>query len=194
MIFEETKIKGAFIVDLQRREDHRGFFARGFCQKEFSDHGLNPNVAQVNVVSNRVKGTIRGVHFQYPPAGESKFVRVMRGSILDVVVDLRPESPTFLQHVAVELSAASGRALYLPERCGHGFQALEDGTDLLYFAGHAYAPASEAGLSPLDPKLGIAWPLPPAELSAKDTGAPPLADVLSELSRRMGGTAAGGSV
>ena len=185
MIFEETKLKGAFIVDLQRREDHRGYFARGFCQREFEEHGLNPQIAQVNVVSNRVKGIVRGVHFQFPPAGESKFVRPTRGSILDVAVDLRPESPTFLQHVAVELSAASGRALFLPARFGHAFQALEDGAELMYFAGAPYTPASEFGLSPFDPELAIAWPLEPREVSPKDSGAPTLAQARDVVTSRM---------
>ena len=103
MIFTETKLKGAFIIDLDRQEDERGFFARAFCQKEFRDHGLKSVIAQANIASNRKKGTVRGMHFQYPPAAETKLVRCTRGAILDIIVDLRPESRTYLQHVAVEL-------------------------------------------------------------------------------------------
>ena len=104
MIFTETKLKGAFIIDIERREDSRGFFARAFCQKEFADHGLKPVIAQANIAFNKFKGTLRGMHFQYPPAAETKLVRCTRGAILDIIVDLRPESPTYLEHIAVELS------------------------------------------------------------------------------------------
>src|SRR5438552_18060014 len=104
MIFSETKLKGAYILDLERREDSRGFFARAFCQKEFEAHGLKPTIAQANVAHNNSKGTLRGMHFQYPPAAETKLVRCTRGAIIDIIVDLRPESPTYLQHVAVELN------------------------------------------------------------------------------------------
>ena len=107
MIFSETKLTGAYTIDLDRREDVRGFFARMFCQKEFAAHGLKPMIAQANVGSNLKRGTVRGMHFQYPPAAEAKYVRCTRGAILDIIVDLRPESPTYLQHVAVELSAAN---------------------------------------------------------------------------------------
>ena len=124
MIFTETKLKGAFIIDLERREDSRGFFARAFCQKEFKAHGLKPIIAQANIASNIKKGTVRGMHFQYPPAAETKLVRCTRGAILDIIVDLRPESPTYLQHVAVELNEDNQRALYVPERFAHGYQAL----------------------------------------------------------------------
>src|SRR5215510_5616882 len=124
MIFTETKLKGAFTIDLERREDSRGFFARAFCQHEFADHGLKPVIAQANVAFNIQKGTLRGMHFQYPPAAESKLVRCTRGAILDIIVDLRPESPTYLQHIEVELDERNHRALYVPERFAHGYQAL----------------------------------------------------------------------
>ena len=126
MIFTETKLAGAFIIDLELREDNRGFFARAFCQNEFAEHGLRPVIAQANIAFNRHKGTMRGMHFQFPPAAETKFVRATRGAILDIIVDLRPESPTYLEHVAVELSADNHRALYVPERFAHGYQVLED--------------------------------------------------------------------
>lgn len=185
MIFEETRLKGAFVVELERREDVRGYFARAFCQKEFADRGLNTAVSQVNVAANRRKGTVRGMHFQAPPHGESKLVRCTRGAILDVAVDLRPESPTFLQHVAVELSADSGRALYLPERFAHGYQALQDGAEMMYLASVPYAPGFDGGLSPFDPRLGIAWPLEVTEVSAKDREAKPLDEVLEVLKQRL---------
>src|SRR5207244_8846937 len=124
MQFTETKLKGAYIIDLERREDSRGFFARAFCQKEFAAHGLKPSIAQANVASNIRSGTVRGMHFQYPPAAETKLVRCTRGAILDIIVDLRPESPTYLQHIEVELSEDNGRALYVPERFGHGSPSL----------------------------------------------------------------------
>ena len=114
MIFTETKLKGAFIIDIERREDSRGFFARAFCQHEFEQHGLKPVIAQANIAFNHKKGTLRGMHFQFPPAPETKLVRATRGAILDIIVDLRPESPTYLQHVAVELSEDNNRALYVP--------------------------------------------------------------------------------
>src|SRR3977135_1355025 len=128
VIFTETKLKGAFIIDLERREDTRGFFARAFCQNEFKAHGLKPVIAQVNIASSLKKGTLRGMHFQYPPAAETKLVRCTRGAILDIIVDLRPESPTYLGHVAVELSSDNYRSLYVPERFAHGHQGLEDRT------------------------------------------------------------------
>jgi dTDP-4-dehydrorhamnose 3,5-epimerase len=183
--FHETTLQGAFLVELERRADDRGYFARAFCRDEFSAHGLNPNIAQVNVGRNTLKGTVRGVHFQFPPVAEAKLVRAVRGALFDVGVDLRPESPTFLQHVAVELTADDGRALYLPERFGHAYQALEDGTDMLYLASVPYTPGSDGGLSPLDPRLGISWPLPVTAMSPKDAGATGLDDLLEGLTRRM---------
>ena len=168
MIFTETKLKGAFIIDLERREDARGFFARAFCQNEFAEHGLKPVIAQANLAFNKRKGTLRGMHFQFPPAAETKLVRATRGAILDIIVDLRPESPTYLQHVAVELSADNHRALYVPERFAHGYQVLEDNTETSYQVGEFYAPETEGGLSLRRPAAGLEWPLPVAEISAKD--------------------------
>lgn len=185
MRFKELELKGAFVVEQERREDARGFFARAFCQRELSELGLNPAVAQVNVGHSRRKGTVRGLHFQYPPHAEVKLVRATRGALADVIVDLRPESPTFLRHAMVELDAESGRALYVPERFAHGCQALVDGTEFTYQASTFYAPGFEGGLSPLDPRLGIAWPIPPQDLSPKDTGWKPLDEALDELRRRM---------
>jgi len=185
MIFTETELAGAFIIDLERREDDRGFFARMFCQNEFSEHGLKPVIAQANVGSNRRRGTLRGMHFQFPPSAETKYVRVTRGAVLDVIVDLRPESPTYLRHVAVELSAETGRGIYIPERFAHGYQALADDTETTYMVGEFYAPQDEGGLAHDDPRLGIDWPLPVSEISPKDAAWPPLSDVEDEVRRRM---------
>ena len=185
MIFTETKLKGAYIIDLQRREDSRGFFARAFCQKEFAAHGLKPIIAQANVAFNFKKGTIRGMHFQYPPAAETKLVRCTRGAILDIIVDLRPESPTYLQHVSVELSEDNFRALYVPERFGHGYQALRDNTDTSYQVGEFYTPGAEGGLLHNDPRLNLQWPLPISVISEKDQKFGLLDEVEPELKRRM---------
>ena len=185
MIFTETKLKGAFILDLERREDNRGFFARAFCQNEFAEHGLKPTIAQANVAFNKRKGTLRGMHFQFPPSAETKLVRATRGAILDIIVDLRPESPTYLQHVAVELSADNGRALYVPERFAHGYQALEDATETSYMVGEFYTPGVEGGLSPTDPRLGLKWPLPTTEISDKDRAWKLLEEVEPDVKRKM---------
>jgi dTDP-4-dehydrorhamnose 3,5-epimerase len=186
VIFTELELKGAFILELERREDERGFFARAFCQREFRQNGLKPVIAQANIAFNKRKGTLRGMHFQYPPHAETKLVRATRGAILDIIVDLRPESSTYLQHVAVELSADNHRALYVPERFAHGYQALEDGTETSYQVGESYAPGSEGGLSPLDPRLGLEWPLPVSVISPKDAAWRHLDEVEGEVKRRMG--------
>jgi dTDP-4-dehydrorhamnose 3,5-epimerase len=172
VIFTETKLPGAFIVDLQPRGDERGFFARAFCQREFEAHGLKPLIAQANISFNYRKGTMRGLHYQLPPHAETKFVRCSRGAILDVIVDLRTESPTFLQHVAVELTADNRRGLYVPERFAHGYQVLEDNTETTYQVGEFYTPAAERGLRFDDPHLGIDWPLPVTDISDKDRNWP----------------------
>jgi dTDP-4-dehydrorhamnose 3,5-epimerase len=185
MIFAETKLKGAFIIDLERREDERGYFARTFCQSEFRDHGLKPIIAQGNVASNFKMGTLRGMHFQYPPAAETKLVRCVRGAILDIIVDLRPESETFLQHVAVELNEDNLRALYVPERFAHGYQTLCDKTDTTYQVGEFYAPAAEGGLMYNDSALGLSWPLSVSVISAKDRAFRPFSEIQRELVRRM---------
>ena len=168
MIFTETKLKGAYIIDIDRKEDERGFFARAFCQKEFEAHGLKPIIAQANVAFNHKKGTLRGMHFQYPPAAETKLVRCTRGAILDIIVDLRPDSATYLQHIAVELNEANHRALYVPERFAHGYQVLQDDTETSYQVGEFYTPSAEGGLLYNDPRLGLAWPLPVTVISEKD--------------------------
>src|ERR1051326_5872327 len=168
MIFTETKLKGAFIIDIERREDNRGFFARSFCQREFADHGLKPLIAQANIAFNKYRSTLRGMHFQYPPAPETKLVRATRGAILDIIVDLRPESPTYLQHFSVELSEENGRSLYVPERFAHGYQVLRDNTETSYQVGEFYTPETEGGLLYNDPQLGLEWPLEVTTMSDKD--------------------------
>lgn len=185
MIFTETTLRGAFVVDIEPREDERGFFARVFCQHEFVAHGLKPLIAQSNIAFNRVRGTLRGMHFQFPPAAETKFVRCTRGAILDVIVDLRPESPTYLQHVAVELSEDNRRGLYIPERFAHGYQTLRDATETSYQVGEFYAPGAEGGLLHHDPRLALPWPLPVASISSKDAQWAQLSEVEAELKRRM---------
>lgn len=185
MIFTETRLKGAFIIDLKKIEDGRGFFARAFCQHELQDHGLKPVIAQANLAFNLEAGTLRGMHFQYPPAAETKLVRCTRGAVLDTIVDLRPESPTYLEHVSVELNEDNFRSLYVPERFAHGYQVLRDTTEVTYMVGEFYTPAAESGLAFDDPRLGLAWPLPVTAISAKDRVWPPLSEVEPEVRRRM---------
>jgi dTDP-4-dehydrorhamnose 3,5-epimerase len=185
MLFTETKLAGAYVIDLERREDERGFFARAFCQHEFAEHGLKTLIAQANVAFNRDRGTLRGMHFQFPPAAETKLVRCTRGAIIDAIVDLRPESPTYLEHVAVELTAENGRALYVPERFAHGYQVLADETETSYQVGEFYTPELEGGLRYDDPRLGLEWPLPVREMSEKDRGWLLLEEFEPELRRRM---------
>ena len=185
MIFTTTALAGAYIIDLDRKEDSRGYFARAFCQKEFAEHGLKPVIAQANVAFNKKKGTLRGMHFQFPPAAETKLVRCTRGAILDIIVDLRPESPTYLQHVAVELNEDNARALYVPERFAHGYQVLRDATETSYQVGEFYTPGSEGGLRWDDPRLNLTWPLPVAVISEKDEVWEPLSRVEPEVKRRM---------
>jgi dTDP-4-dehydrorhamnose 3,5-epimerase len=185
MKFTETKLAGAFIIDLEPRGDERGFFARSFCQKEFEAHGLKPLIVQANISFNYRKGTVRGLHFQFPPAAETKFVRCSRGAIVDVIVDLRPESPTYLQHVAVELTAENRRGLYVPERFAHGYQVLEANTETTYQVGEFYTPAAESGLRYSDPRLAIQWPLPATDMSDKDQRWPLLDEAEASIRERM---------
>ena len=185
MIFTETKLKGAYIIDIDRKEDSRGFFARAFCQKEFETHGLKPIIAQANVAFNHQKGTLRGMHFQYPPSAETKLVRCMRGAILDIIVDLRPESPTYLNYIGVELTEDNHRGLYVPERFAHGYQVLWDKTETSYQVGEFYTPDAEGGLAYNDPRLGLEWPLPVSAISEKDQSWKLLEELEPELKQRM---------
>ena len=172
MRFAELVIPGAFIIDIEPHTDGRGFFARTFCARELADHGLVATTAQVNASYNRRRGTLRGLHYQVEPASEAKLVRCVSGAIHDVIVDMRPSSPTYLRHVSVELSAANRRLLYIPQLCAVGYQTLADDTEVVYQVSGFYAPESERGLHHGDPRLGIVWPLPVTEISPKDTAWP----------------------
>jgi len=185
MIFQKTKLEGAFVIELERREDARGFFARTFCQHEFQAQGLKPLIAQSNLAYNRERGTLRGMHFQIPPAGETKLVRCTRGAIVDIIVDLRPESPTYLEHIEVELTEENHRGLYVPERFAHGYQVLVDGTETSYQVGEFYSPPHERALRYDDPRLGLRWPLPVSVISDKDRAAPLLDTWEDRLRREM---------
>jgi dTDP-4-dehydrorhamnose 3,5-epimerase len=172
VIFNEARLGGAYVVELERREDERGFFARTFCAREFESAGLGSVVAQANLSFNRHKGTLRGLHYQAAPAPEAKLVRCSRGAIYDVIVDLRPDSPTHLSHFGIELSADNRRALYVPEQFAHGFQTLEDDTEVTYQVEEFYTPDVEAGLRYDDPVLAIEWPLAVSQISDKDRSWP----------------------
>lgn len=168
MIFTETKVQGAFIIEPQPFTDERGFFARGWCQQEFEEHGLNGNVVQANLSSNKKRGTLRGMHYQLPPHAETKLVRCTRGALFDVLVDLRLGSPTYLQWVGVELTEDNYKMLFVPENCAHGFITLADNTEATYQVTAAYAPGAERGLRYDDPAFGIEWPIPVEVISEKD--------------------------
>lgn len=185
MIFYETKLKGAYVIEIEPKEDERGFFARTFCQKEFQHYGLKPMIAQTNLAFNNKKGTLRGMHFQYPPAAETKLVRCIRGAILDIIVDLRPESETYLQHISVELNEDNYLSLYVPERFAHGYQVLQDNTETSYQVGEFYTPDTEGGLMYNDPDLGLEWPLPISVISDKDQKFRLLKDIEPELKQKM---------
>lgn len=185
MEFTETSLSGAWLINLHRKEDDRGFFARVFCQREFEEHDIAPEVRQANISLSTRAGTLRGMHFQYPPAAESKVVRCIGGAIFDVVVDLRPESSTFLQHTSAELSAANRTAFVVPPRFAHGFVTLTNDAEVLYLHSEFHAPAEEGGLRWDDPELGIAWPRPALVVSDKDAGWPGLQRQRAEIERRM---------
>lgn len=159
MIFVETKLKGAYIIEPEKREDERGFFARSWCEKEFAEHGLNPHTVQCNISFNRKKGTLRGMHYQIEPCAEAKLVRCTQGAIYDVIIDLRPESPTFKQNIAEVLTAKNHKMLYVPEGFAHGFQALEDHTEVFYQMSGFYEPQFARGVRWNDPAFGIKWPI-----------------------------------
>lgn len=172
MRFTQTHLVGAYVIDVEPITDDRGFFARTFCANELADRGLRPLVAQGNMSYNPTGGTLRGFHYQRPPAAESKLVRCTRGAIVDVVVDLRPDSATYLQHVAVELTADNRRSLYVPPLFAHAYQTLVDDTEVSYLVSEFYAPGVEDGLRYDDPALGIAWPLAVEAISDKDRSWP----------------------
>ena len=172
MIFTETALKGAVVLDLEKREDHRGFFARTFCQNEFERHGLNPTIRQCNVVFSTQRGTLRGLHYQTHPYEEVKIVRCTRGTVYDVIVDLRADSPTFKLWAAFELSAYNRKLLYVPEGFAQGFQTLEANSEILYLTSQFYAPDHARGVRYNDPAFGIDWPLEPTAMSVQDVNWP----------------------
>ena len=158
MIFIATALKGAFIIEPERREDARGFFARAWCQQEVAAHDLNPFVVQCNVSFNKKKGTLRGMHYQVAPCAEEKLVRCTMGAIYDVIIDIRPESPTFKQYLSIVLTAQNRRMLYIPKGFAHGFQTLEDDTEVFYQMSEFYAPEYARGIRWNDAAFGIQWP------------------------------------
>lgn len=170
MIFTPTRLRGAVVIEPERREDDRGFFARVYCEREFREHGLTPNVSQTNISWNPRRGTLRGMHYQLPPHAEAKLVRCTRGAIFDVIVDLRPGSPTHREWVGVELNEDNRRMLFVPEGFAHGFVTLRDDTEITYQVSEFYTPGAERGLRWDDPGLGIEWPIEPLVVSDKDRG------------------------
>jgi dTDP-4-dehydrorhamnose 3,5-epimerase len=172
VIFKETKLKGAFIIEPERIEDERGFFARTFCRNEFEAHGLNPHLVQCSVSFNKKKGTLRGMHYQTAPHEETKLVRCTRGAIYDVMLDLRPTSPTFKQWVSVELTGENRRMLYIPEGVAHGFETLLDETEVLYQMSEFFHPDCARGVRWDDQKFGIEWPSAERIISERDRAYP----------------------
>jgi dTDP-4-dehydrorhamnose 3,5-epimerase len=172
MKFLPTKLPGVWIVDLEKHEDERGFFARTWCRREFEEHGLNPNLVQSSVSFNRKKGTLRGMHYQIAPHAESKLIRCTRGAIYDVAVDLRMTAPTYKKWIAVELTAKNSRALYIPEGFAHGFQSFEDNTEVFYQMSEFYQPECSRGIRWNDPALNIQWPIANPFLSDRDYNLP----------------------
>lgn len=158
MRFTGTKLEGAFVIDLEPLSDERGFFARTWCRREWQQRGLNAELAQCSISFSAKAGTLRGMHYQADPHAEAKLVRCTRGRIYDVIVDLRPDSPTFTQWTAVELGADDRRMLYVPERCAHGFQTLTDATEVFYQISAFHEPSSQRGVRWDDPAFGIMWP------------------------------------
>lgn len=175
MTFLETALKGSYIITLTPFSDDRGWFARTYCKNEFAEIGHDKEWVQINHSFTKNKGTVRGMHFQHPPFSEIKMVRCIAGAVLDVIVDIRKDSPSFLKHVAVELSAVNKKMIYIPKGFAHGFQTLEENTELIYHHSEFYQPGVEGGLRYDDPIINIQWPLPVAELSERD-GKHPLLD------------------
>lgn len=168
MIFTETKLKGAFILEPEKLKDDRGFFARSWCQREFESYGLNSRMVQCSISLGEQKGTLRGMHYQLAPYEEAKLVRCTNGSIYDAIIDLRPESPTFKQYVGLVLTALNYKMLYVPEGFAHGFVTLEDKTEVFYQMSEFYSAEHSRGVRWNDPAFGIAWPLVPSTMSDRD--------------------------
>jgi dTDP-4-dehydrorhamnose 3,5-epimerase len=172
MIFTETRLHGACIIELEPHADERGFFARTFCREEFILHGLNPDIVQCNISFNKKKGTLRGMHYQAKPFEETKLVWCNHGAIYDVVIDLRPESPTHRQWISVELTQANHKAVYVPAGCAHGFQTLTDNAEVFYQISQLHHPEAARGVRWDDPAFGITWPVDQKIISPRDQGYP----------------------
>jgi dTDP-4-dehydrorhamnose 3,5-epimerase len=169
MIFKPTPLKGAYTIAWDPRSDDRGLFARAFCAEEFRNHGLASSYVQANLSDNHLAGTIRGMHFQKAPHAEVKLVRCVRGALYDVIVDIRPESPSYLKYYGTTLSATNGLMMYVPEGFAHGYQSLEDTSTAFYLVSSSYTPGAEGGLRYDDPKIAISWPVPITSISTKDS-------------------------
>jgi dTDP-4-dehydrorhamnose 3,5-epimerase len=176
MQFHPTKLRDAFQIQLEPARDHRGFFARSFCAEEFAAHGLETNYPQHSISVSARRGTLRGMHYQHDPHSEVKLVRCTRGAILDVIMDIRPDSPTYRQWQGFELSSANGHQLYIPKGFAHGFQTLGDDTEVNYLISTPYKPELAHGIRCNDPAFGISWPLPVTEISEKDLHWPDFAE------------------
>ncbi|NTW03459.1 MAG: dTDP-4-dehydrorhamnose 3,5-epimerase [Oscillochloris sp.] len=168
MFFTSTELEGAYIIDLQRFEDNRGFFACTWEANEFEKHGLVSQLVQANLSYNRTRGTLRGMHFQHAPYAETKLIRCVRGAIVDIIIDLRPNSPSYKRWISAELTAENRRAIYVPEGFAHGFQTLVDDVEVIYQVSQVYTPSAASGVRYDDPTFGITWPLPVSEISPKD--------------------------
>ena len=174
MIFRELALPGAYLIEMEPHTDERGHFARAWCREEFEDAGLCTDFVQGNVSINPVEGTLRGLHYQAEPHGEVKLIRCVRGAIFDVIVDVRPTSPTYLEWVGVELDPSAFQMIYVPEEFAHGFQTLEPETEVNYLVSEFFAPGAGGGIRYDDPALGIDWPRPVSRISDKDAGWPEL--------------------
>ena len=172
MIFTETNLKGAYIIELEKQVDDRGFFARSWCEKEFADRNLNPRTVQCNVSFNKKRGTLRGMHYQVVPSREAKLVRCTHGAIYDVIIDLRRDSPTFKQHLAETLTARDHKILYVPEDFAHGFLTLEDDSEIFYQMSEFYAPQHARGVRWNDPAFRIEWPIREPIMADRDRNYP----------------------
>jgi dTDP-4-dehydrorhamnose 3,5-epimerase len=182
LIFTETKLAGIFLIDVEPISDERGFFSRSWCQKEFVEHGLDAGLVQCNISFNKKKGTLRGMHFQRHPHEEIKLVRCIHGSIYDVVVDLRPDSPTLGCWYGVELNDVNRRSLYIPGGFAHGFLTLSDNAEVFYQMSSWFVPGSADGVRWDDPKIGIKWPAKPVCISSKDLS---YADIVMETPEEL---------
>lgn len=172
MKIQATPVNGVYVIDIEPIGDGRGFFARTFCSKEFTDAGINMPIVQQNMSLSKVKGTLRGLHYQHAPHGEDKYVHCKSGSIFDVAVDINPKSPTYLKWFGIELSAENRTALFISNNCAHGYQVLSDCAEVGYSSSEFYHPESEGGLRYDDPMIGIEWPAEITEISEKDTSWP----------------------